>query len=126
MKQSHFPGKPTGRTPGEFSQSSTLVTVAALSPLSLRKPFWDPLLNPESEVLPEGNTGAICGWPCLHLEKKKPLEHEAPPASPSTKSPEGVTGPVMYGSIFRCCRIPFAGDLCFIAVSVFLNCTIFS
>lgn len=101
------------------------MTEAALGPLPLRRPFWEPLPN-SKRVLPEGDTGAICGWPCLYPEKNEPLEHDAPPASPRTVFPEGATGPVMYGSIFRCCRIPFAGDLCFIAVSVFLNCTIFS
>lgn len=58
-----------------------------------RGALLEPLSGWGEGVLPERDTEAGCGWPCLHPEKKDPLEHKAPPTSPSVTSPEGVHRP---------------------------------
>lgn len=69
---------------------------------------------------------AAMGGPAFIQKGKISLDLKLPQLLPAACPQREFAGGVMYGSIFRCCRIPFAGDLCFIAVSVFLNCTIFS
>lgn len=66
------------------------------------------------------------GGPAFIQKGKINSNLQLPQLPPAARPQREFAGGVMYGSIFRCCRIPFAGDLCFIAVSVFLNCTIFS